>query len=77
MPIVLVLRIVDGSQDVATQEITFDDGSLIRIAEPGDLIIISDGKDTFRGRVSGRDFDYSQYVGDNAALVVTVWADVV
>jgi hypothetical protein len=80
MPTVFLLKVMDGSRELCSQELTFDDGDMIRIPEPGDVMLVSDGQNTFRGRVSGKDFDYTQLQAGNeanGALVVTVWSDVI
>jgi hypothetical protein len=79
VPTMLVLKITRGPDVLASQEITFDDGTLDPVPLVGDQIIISAGDQVFRGNVAARDFDYTQFLPGNegsATFVITIWADV-
>lgn len=78
VPTMLALKITRGPDVIASQEITFDDGTLEPVPLVGDQIIVSDGQQTFRGTVAARDFDYAQFLAGNegsATFVITIWAD--
>jgi hypothetical protein len=78
VPTVLVLKITRGPDVLASQEITFDDGTIEPVPLVGDQIVLSDGQQMFRGTVAARDFDYSQFLAGNegkANFIVTLWAD--
>jgi hypothetical protein len=80
VPTMLVLKITRGTDVLATQEITFDDGTLNPVPLVGDQIIVSAADQVFRGNVAARDFDYTQFLAGNegaATFVITIWADVV
>ena len=78
VPTMLVLKITRGPDVIASQEITFDDGTLEPVPLVGDQIVVSDGQQTLRGTVAARDFDYTQFLSDNegsATFVIVIWAD--
>lgn len=80
VPTSLILKITKGPDVLASQEITFDDGTLEPVPLVGDEIIVSNGQQVFRGTVAARDFDYTQFVPGNegtATFAITIWADVV
>lgn len=80
VPTMLVLKITRGPDVLASQEITFDDGTIDPVPLVGDQIIVSDGQQVLRGTVAARDFDYTQFVTGNegtATFVITIWADIV
>jgi hypothetical protein len=80
VPTMLVLKVTRGTDVLASQEITFDDGILEPVPLVGDQIIVSTGDQVFRGNVAARDFDYTQFLAGNegaATFVITIWADVV
>ena len=80
VPTLLVLKITRGTDVLASQEITFDDGTLEPVPLIGDQIVVSTGEQVFRGNVAARDFDYTQFLAGNeggATFVITIWADVV
>ena len=80
VPTTLALKITRGPDVIASQEITFDDGTLEPVPLVGDQIVVSNGQQVFRGNVAARDFDYTQFIGGNegnATFVITIWADVV
>ena len=76
----LALKITRGAEVLASQEITFDEGTIEPVPLVGDQIVVSDGAQTLRGTVAARDFDYTQFLPGNegtAAFVITLWADIV
>jgi len=78
VPTMLALKITRGPDVIASQEITFDDGTLEPVPLVGDQIVISTGEQVFRGTVAARDFDYTQFLAGNegaATLVIVIWAD--
>ena len=78
VPTMLVLKVTRGTDVLASQEITFDDGTLQPVPLVGDQIIVSTGDQVFRGNVAARDFDYAQLLPGNegaATFVITIWAD--
>ena len=78
VPTMLVLKITRGTDVLASQEITFDDGALEPVPLVGDQIVISAAGQVFRGNVAARDFDYTQLLAGNegsATFVITIWAD--
>ncbi|HTY82743.1 MAG TPA: hypothetical protein VMB19_00925 [Silvibacterium sp.] len=80
VPTTLMLKITRGTEVLATQEITFDDGTLEPVPLVGDQIVVSAGEQVFRGNVAARDFDYTQFLPGNegtATFVITIWAEVV
>ncbi|MBV8673019.1 MAG: hypothetical protein JOZ33_06265 [Acidobacteriaceae bacterium] len=80
VPTLLVLKITRGTDVLASQEITFDDGTIEPVPLIGDQIVVSTGEQVFRGNVAARDFDYTQFLAGNeggATFVITIWADVV
>jgi hypothetical protein len=80
VPTTLVLKVTRGTDVLASQEITFDDGILEPVPLVGDQIVVSTGDQVFRGNVAARDFDYTQFLAGNegaATFVITIWADVV
>jgi hypothetical protein len=80
VPTVLVLKITRGPDVLASQEITFDDGTIEPVPLVGDQIVVSDGQQMFRGTVAARDFDYTQFLAgneDRANFTITLWADAV
>ena len=80
VPTMLLLKITRGPEVLASQEITFDDGTLEPVPLVGDQIVISTGDQVFRGNVAARDFDYTQFLSGNegaATFVITIWADAV
>jgi hypothetical protein len=80
VPTLLVLKITRGPDVLASQEITFDDGTIEPVPLVGDQIIVSAGEQRLRGTVAARDFDYTQFVAGNegaATFVITLWADVI
>jgi hypothetical protein len=80
VPTMLVLKVTRGTDVLATQEITFDDGILEPVPLVGDQIVVSTGDQVFRGNVAARDFDYTQFLAGNegaATFVITIWADAV
>lgn len=78
MPTTLVVNIMDGEKVVASREINFLDAPPEPLPLVGDLISITVGGDVFRGKVSDRDFDYTQFQEGNndPTFVLVVWADV-
>jgi hypothetical protein len=74
----LAVNIMDGEKVVAYREINFLDSPPDPLPFVGDLIAISVEGTVFRGKVSDRDFDYTQFQegNDDPAFVLTVWADV-
>jgi hypothetical protein len=80
VPTMLVLKVTRGTDVLASQEITFDDGILEPVPLVGDQIVVSTGDQVFRGNVAARDFDYTQFLAGNegaATFVITIWADAV
>jgi len=80
VPTTLVLKITRGPDVLASQEITFDDGTMQPVPLVGDQIIVSGGEQMFRGTVAARDFDYTQFLAGNegaATFVITLWADAI
>jgi hypothetical protein len=80
VPTMLVLKITRGADVLASQEITFDDGTLEPLPLVGDQIVVSTGEQVLRGNVAARDFDYTQFLAGNegaATFVITIWADAV
>lgn len=78
VPTMLVLKITRGPDVLASQEITFDDGTIEPVPLLGDQIVVSDGQQVLRGTVAARDFDYSQFLAGNegrANFIITLWAD--
>lgn len=74
----LVVNIMEGEKVVAYREINFLDGPPDPLPLVGDLIAITVEGNVFRGKVSDRDFDYTQFQEGNEdpAFALTVWADV-
>jgi hypothetical protein len=80
VPTTLVLKIAQGVDILASQEITFDDGALEPVPLVGDQIAVPTGDQVFRGNVTARDFDYTQFVAGNegkATFVITIWGELV
>ncbi|HEX3472169.1 MAG TPA: hypothetical protein VHT28_13380 [Silvibacterium sp.] len=80
VPTLLILKITQGPDVIASQEITFDDGTLEPLPLVGDQIVVSTGEQIFRGTVAARDFDYTQFLAGNegkATFVITIWADAI
>jgi hypothetical protein len=80
VPTMLLLKITRGPDVIASQEITFDDGTLEPMPLVGDQIVVSEGGHVFRGTVAARDFDYTQFLAGNegaATFAITLWADAI